>query len=307
MNFLITGGTGLIGRHLIQYFLRQSDSLHQFLVVSRQAENTLFKYSNVSAIDSLTLLNDLNDIDVVVNLQGEPMFGKRWTKSHKNKLCQSRWAITQKLTELIQASDNAPSVFISSSAIGYYGRQGSNRITEDFRDCFNEFSHRLCEQWEKNALLAQSETTRVCILRTGIVLSKDGGALSQMLPSFKLGLGGTIASGSQMMSWIHINDMINLIVHCIENKNIIGSVNATAPYAVSNKEFSQTLANQLHRPCIFSMPKFVIQLLFGEVSDLLVYGQNVVPQKLIDNNFEFNFPKLELALSDLFKTKPQIN
>jgi uncharacterized protein (TIGR01777 family) len=193
---------------------------------------------------------------------------------------------------LIQASDTPPSVLISGSAIGYYGRQDNTPIDESFDSPYEEFSHSLCAEWERIALQAESKKTRVCILRTGVVISKRGGALQKMLPPFKLGLGGPIASGQQYMSWIHLEDVLQGILHLIQHQECSGVYNFTAPNPVTNQEFSQKLAATLNRPCIFRMPEFVMRLLMGEMADLLIYGQRVVPKRLLDSGYQFVFAEL---------------
>ena len=242
---------------------------------------------------------DFNNIDVVVNLAGEPIAEKRWTKTQKYKICHSRWEITKAISDAINEVENPPELFISGSAIGIYGRQGSQPITESFADFHKEFTHTVCETWETIADLAMSQHTRVCILRTGIVLDKSKGALNKMLPAFKLGLGGPISNGRQMMSWIHIDDMTRGIVHIINNKSISGKINFTAPTPVTNEDFSKTLCHLVKKPCIFRVPKPVLRLLLGEMSDLLLWGQNVIPEKLSTNGFEFEHKELSSALQNL--------
>jgi hypothetical protein len=167
-----------------------------------------------------------------------------------------------------------------------------------------EFTHDVCKQWEKIASQAQSDKTRVVLLRTGIVLARvtDGGALAKMYLPFKLGLGGKVSTGEQMMSWIHIEDMVNAILFIIENDNLNGAINMTAPTPVSNAVFSKALAKQLHRPCIFTTPAWVFKLLLGEMSDLLIYGQNVVPAKLLSVGFAFKHKTVNDALANLVLT-----
>jgi len=171
-------------------------------------------------------------------------------------------------------------------------------IDETFKHPFNEFSHQLCNKWEQSALLAK-QNTRVCLLRTGIVLSDEDGALAQMLPSFKWGVGATMANGEQYMSWIHIHDIVELMHFIIKKSSINGPINATAPRPVSNKVFSKTLATQLKRPCWFTLPAPFLRLLLGQVSEILTFGQHVIPKKAVDAGFSFNYPELSTALSDI--------
>ena len=304
MHILITGGTGLIGQSLIPVLIKKN---YQVVLLTRnkKAAQDIFG-KQVSGLDAI--VEDLqqvnfNHLDAVINLAGEPIVNKRWTRKQKQELCESRWQLTQQLVNMINSSQTPPSVFISGSAIGIYGRQGGKMIDETFEDFYPEFSHTLCHEWEKIACQAESEKTRVCLSRTGIVLAPDGGALEKMLPAFRFGLGGPIASGAQMMSWIHIEDMVKMLVFLLENDTLFGPFNATAPNPVSNEEFSKTLAKALNRPCIFRVPETVMKLAMGEMSDLLVHGQAVVPRKLQEAGFQFRYPELGVALASILQDR----
>jgi uncharacterized protein (TIGR01777 family) len=253
----------------------------------------------VNFLSSLEGLSNLDDFDVVINLAGEAIIDKRWSTEQKHLLQQSRWALTAKLVELINNGETPPECFISGSAIGYYGRQSDKLIDENFEHCHDEFSHQLCKQWEHLALQAASPKTRVCVMRTGIVLSKRGGALLKMLLPFKLGLGGPIGDGRQYMSWIHLDDLLNGIIHLIDNKDCRGAYNFTAPNPVSNNVFSTELAAVLHRPCFVRTPAFVMRMLLGERADLILFGQQVVPKRLMESGFEFTHPEIKQALESL--------
>lgn len=307
MNYLITGGTGLIGRQLITRLMTSpSDEKANITVLTRDINKANASGSkNITYIEKLSLAV-IESSDVVINLAGEPIADKRWSKNQKQLICNSRWHITQTLVSLMQQTQNPPTIFISGSAIGIYGRQNNSPIDESFSQFNEEFSNTVCEQWEHIALNAQSEKTRVSVIRTGIVLSTQGGALKKMLTPFKFGLGGNIGKGTQMMSWIHIDDMVSGIVHIINNDTLNGPINMTSPNAVSNEEFSSTLATTLKRPCFMDMPAFVVKTLFGEMSDLLLFGQNIIPKKLIDSDYSFAYKNLESALNDLLtESKPK--
>ncbi|WP_206484315.1 TIGR01777 family oxidoreductase [Thalassotalea sp. G2M2-11] len=301
MNILITGGTGAIGRALIATLTQESNQ--SITVLTRNIENAKKLLGEQLDYTSTLTLDLIEQQDVIINLAGEPIADRRWSNYQKEKICQSRWLLTKQLSALIQQAKNPPNCFISGSAIGMYGRQNQQIITESFTDYHPEFSHQLCQQWEQLALSASNNNnnnqqhTRVCLLRTGIVLNKGFGALKQMLPAFKLGLGGPMANGEQIMSWIDIEDMVNAIIFIIEHPQLYGAINMTAPTPVSNKEFSQTLAQTLHRPCLVKLPKWLLQLLFGEMADLLIYGQHVVPQKLLDAGFTFKHNTLASSLA----------
>ncbi len=291
-SVLITGGTGLIGRTLVKSLHKQ----YAITVVTRDPSRaTRLLGGNVNYITVKELIS-VDKFDAVVNLAGEPIADKRWTDAQKQRICQSRWKITQQLVDLINKSSNPPAVFVSGSAIGVYGRQGDTIVTEEFTDFHDEFSREVCQKWEDIALKAN---TRVCIMRTGIVLSDEGGALAKMLMPFRLGLGGPISSGKQFMAWIHLDDMINGIQFLLNNEESKGIHNMTSPNPNTNHFFSLALAKRLDRPCIFRVPAFVIKTLMGESSDLVLFGQKVIPQKLIDDGFTFAFPTLKAALADL--------
>ncbi len=295
MKILITGATGLIGRALVA----QWQTEHQLSILSRSpARARAILAANATYADSLDQL-DLNQIDAVINLAGEPIADKRWTESQKQQICQSRWQLTEALAEKIQQCTTAPKVLISGSAIGFYGRQGATVVTEEYKSFYPEFSHDICARWENLAQRAASAKTRVCLLRTGIVLSGKGGALGKMQPLFKLGLGGPIGDGQQFMSWIHLDDMVRLIDFLLQRDDLSGPFNATAPRPVSNKQFSQLLAERFGKKAPFTVPAFVLRLAFGEMADLLLFGQNVQPKRLLDSGFEFHYPQLKDALNAL--------
>ncbi|MDX1678604.1 TIGR01777 family oxidoreductase [Arsukibacterium sp.] len=294
MRIFVTGGTGLIGSALQKYWREQ----HQLIILTRQP---VTKFQQTAAITYVNQLQnvDFNAVDAVVNLAGEPIADKRWTDKQKHRICHSRWQLTEQLSECIQAAETPPACMISGSAVGYYGRQGTEFITEEHSAFYPEFSHDICARWENLARRAGSDKTRVCLLRTGIVLSEQGGALAKMLPAFRFGLGGPIGSGQQYMSWIHIDDIVKLIDFLLHSPTLHGPFNAVAPKPVTNKEFSQALADRLNRPAKLTMPAFMVRLLFGEMADLLLYGQRVIPQQALDAGFKFQYPKLPAALADL--------
>jgi uncharacterized protein (TIGR01777 family) len=297
MKILITGGSGLIGSNLIPV-LRPCDVTVYTRNVA-MAEQVLGH--NIHFLSSLSHLANLDDFHVVINLAGEPIVAQKWTDKQKQKIEHSRWSITEEIVALIKAGENPPKLLISGSAIGFYGRQKDQVIDEDFSSPHDEFSHKLCERWESLAKQAQSAKTRVCIIRTGVVITKKGGALSKMLMPFKLGLGGPIGDGNQYMSWIHLEDMLRGIVHLISNESCEGVYNFTAPDPVTNEVFSRELALALSRPCLFRVPEFVLRMMMGEMADLVIYGQRVVPKRLQESGFEFVFPQISQAFNCLRK------
>ncbi|PCK29874.1 TIGR01777 family oxidoreductase [Pseudoalteromonas piscicida] len=296
MNILITGATGLIGSKLCQFLIHK----HSLIALTRSPVKAAAILP--SGVDFITSLDDVNfnQLDVVINLAGEPIAEGRWNKTKKQEIYNSRIKITEAITAGINTATSPPKLFISGSAIGFYGRQPKHlKINEGCKEYHDEFSHQLCRDWENTAQRASSQHTRVCILRTGIVLAKSGGALEKMLPPFRLGLGGPIGKGEQVMSWIHIDDMVQAIIYIIKHDEMNGVINLTAPHPVTNKALSQALAKTLSRPCIFVVPPLMLKLIYGEMSDLLLYGQYVVPQKLLDSGYRFRHSNIEEALSAL--------
>lgn len=296
MKILITGGTGFIGRRLVAHLKVQ----HEVVVLTRQGSRAYDLLGHdIKLLDNLDRLDDLNDVDAVINLAGEPIAAGRWSEQRKQLLCDSRWLLTEQLVDLIKLSSTPPKVLINASAIGWYGRQGETPLDEECKTPHDEFTHQLCQQWETLAQEARSAHTRVCIVRIGLVLGADGGALPKMLPPYQLGLGGPMGSGQQIMSWIHIQDLVRAMLFLLEHDEYDGIFNGTAPHPVSNREFSQTLATTLHRPHIFFVPALALRLLMGEAADLLLTGQKVLPARLQEAGFHFTFPELPQALTNL--------
>ncbi|EPQ1144352.1 TIGR01777 family oxidoreductase [Citrobacter amalonaticus] len=297
MKILVTGGTGLIGGHLVP---RLQELGHQVTVLTRHRDTAREKLNDrVTLWDTLGDKQNLDGFDAVINLAGEPIADKRWTTAQKDRLCQSRWRITQKLADLINASETPPSVLISGSATGYYGDLGEVVVTEE-EPPHNEFTHKLCARWEQIACEAQSDKTRVCLLRTGVVLAPKGGILGKMVPPFRLGLGGPIGNGRQYLAWIHIDDMVNAILWLLDN-DLRGPFNMVSPYPVRNEQFAHALGHALQRPAILRVPATVIRLLMGESSVLVLGGQRALPKRLEAAGFPFRWYDLEEALSDVVR------
>lgn len=299
MKILITGGTGFIGRRLVAHLKVQ----HEVMVLTRQGSRAYDLLGHdVKLLDNLDRLDDLNDVDIVINLAGEPIAAGRWSEPRKQLLCNSRWLLTEQLVDLIKLSSNPPRLLLNASAIGWYGRQGDEPLDEGCSQPHDEFTHRLCQQWEQLALQARSPQTRVCILRIGLVLGPDGGALPKLLPPYRLGLGGPVGSGRQIMSWIHIQDLVRALLFLLEHDECDGIFNGTAPQPVDNRTFSQSLARSLHRPHLLCVPAGALRLLMGESADLLLTGQHVQPTRLQQAGFHFTYPELPQALDDLLHT-----
>ncbi|WP_439837184.1 TIGR01777 family oxidoreductase [Aeromonas enteropelogenes] len=299
MKILITGGTGFIGRRLVAHLKVN----HEVVVLSRQGSRayTLLGH-DIKVLDSLDRLDDLNDVDAVINLAGEPIAAGRWSEQRKQLLCDSRWLLTEQLVDLIKLSTTPPKVLINASAIGWYGRQDDAPLDEQCQTPHDEFTHQLCQQWETLAQEARSRLTRVCIVRIGLVLGTDGGALPKMLPPYRFGLGGPMGAGNQVMSWIHVQDLVRAILFLLEHGECDGIFNGTAPHPVSNREFSQALAHTLRRPHLFFVPAALLRLMMGEASVLLLTGQHVLPARLQQAGFHFTYPELSQALTNLLRS-----
>ncbi len=296
MEILITGGTGFIGRALCKRLGHQG---HHLMVLSRSPEQVKTICGNsATAIESLSALTPDNHFDTIINLAGEGIANARWSSARKKKLRESRVNVTDQLVDFISSAETKPEVLISGSAIGYYGNQGD--VSLDEQSGFNDdFSHQLCAEWELSAQRASDFGVRVCLLRTGLVIGPHGGFVQRMITPFKLGLGGRIGNGRQWMSWIHRSDLIAMIETILTSKGMTGIYNGTAPHPVTNREFTSTLAKLLNRPAVMPMPAFVLKILLGEMSELLLGGQKVLPQRWISENFEFRFATLDAALTDI--------
>ena len=298
MNVLISGATGFIGKALCAELLRQG---HQVIVKTR---NLALLDENIQGINHLSELSEHQVIDVAINIAGEPIADKRWSDKQKAIIRSSRLSITQEFIDYFKRAKHRPSVFISGSAIGYYGIQQSSEKVNELSAGDLSFSSVLCHDWESVALQAEELGIRVCILRTGLVIGKSGGMLKKLLPLFKLGLGGKLGSGKQWMPWIHLNDMIGIVNFCIRNESISGAINSTAPAPVTNEVFTQLLAESLGRPAFFNVPGFMISLMAGEMgNELLLSGKRVCPDKLINSGYAFELDELPLALAEIMTKK----
>jgi len=291
MNILMTGGTGLIG----SAFIRKYQSEHQFTVTTRNKEAAAKELGDkVTLLSSVDDVTDIGEFDAVINLQGEGIADKRWSDARKQALKDSRWQVTEKLTAMINKAEKPPKAFLSGSAIGYYGPRDAEPVNEDAVAQEKDFAVTLCQEWERRALAAEG-ASRVVLLRTGVVLAKGEGALAKMLPPYKFGLGGPLGDGTQMMSWIQLDDMIRAIQYLLEHDNLSGPINMTAPGPVANEAFSRTLASVMNKPHFMRVPEFVLKLGLGEMSSMLLKGQAVVPDKLRSHGFEFEYPTVREA------------
>lgn len=288
MRIFLTGGTGFIGSQLAQLLVEQG---HQLTILTRQTQ--LSSSQAVEFCHSLANFTHLDEFDAVINLAGEPIFAKRWTKTQKARLWDSRIQLTEQLTQLIQQSHNPPHTFLSGSATGYYGDLPLfAKDCDESTACGTQFPAQLCQAWENAALKAQSPQTRVCLLRTGLVFSPTGGALKAMLPLYQAGLGGKLGSGKQHWAWIALADYLQAVIFLLNNANLSGAFNFNAPKATSNQTVNHWLANQYHRPAFCTVPTCALQLALGERSQLLLDNQPLVPHNLLAAGFQFQYPTL---------------
>jgi len=297
MRILITGGTGLIGRHLCPVLLKAG---HDITVLSRHPASVKEKCGGaVRAFGSLDEWGAADVFDAVINLAGEPIVDARWTEKRKEVLWQSRVTLTEHLVKRMEASQYKPTVFLSGSAIGYYGNSG-HKVLDESAPAASDFAAKLCDAWEQAARKAMALNIRVCLLRTGLVLDRSDGILGKMLLPFKLGLGARLGDGSQWMSWVHIDDYVAMVLVLLHNANATGPYNMTAPEPVTNRAFTAKLARALHRASFFVAPAWLMRLVLEERADLVLGGQKVMPVRITALGYRFLHVKLEDALSDLF-------
>lgn len=285
MNISVTGASGFLGRHLVVDLKAEAHEVH---VLGRDRWDTLSGQEPPP--------ESLERADAIVNLAGEPV-AQRWTAETKKRIRTSRVDGTRHLVNALSTLSRRPKVLISASAIGIYGDRGDEVLTEQSGSGIG-FLAQVTEDWESAARLAEALGIRVVLLRFGVVLGRDGGALAKMLPIFRWGLGGKLGSGRQWMSWIHVADVTALIRHALATDSLRGPINATAPNPVSNSEFTRTLAGALHRPGIFPVPAFALKLAYGQMASVILASQRVLPAAAESAGFRFRYPSLAGALAD---------
>jgi uncharacterized protein len=292
---LVTGATGFVGRALTRALIARGDCV---IALSRhpQRASNLFGPS-VQVCGSLSEIGAHRQIDAIVNLAGAPVMGW-WTRAKRRRLVGSRLQTTEQVLDLILRLRYKPSVLVNASAIGFYGERGSELLQEDSGKSTG-FLSELCQQWEAAAIRAEALEVRVCRLRIGLVLGKEGGVLQPLALATRLGGAAVLGNGRQWVSWIHLHDLIRIIEHAIDHKHISGAVNAVAPAAVEQRQLMQTLALTLKRPLLLRIPALVLRSLAGEMSDLFLISQRVAPQRVTQSGFQFAYPKLQDALRNI--------
>lgn len=298
MKILVTGATGFIGRQAVLYLRDQG---HEIVVLTRDAQKSRVRLPIACPVfiweigDQPPPSEAFAGVDAVVHLAGENIIN-RWTSSRKKEIIKSRVESTRQLVAAMQKLAHKPKVFVCASAIGFYGDRG-DQLLDESAEPGEGFLADLCRQWEEAARQAEESGIRVVSLRIGVVLGHDGGALQPMLPPFRMGFGGKVGSGKQWMSWIHVRDLAGLILHAIETDSLKGPVNAVSPHPATNVVFTQTLAAVLKRPHLFLVPAFVLKIIMGEASQVVLASQRVAARKAA--GYEFAFPELKAALEDI--------
>jgi uncharacterized protein (TIGR01777 family) len=309
MRVFVTGGTGLVGSRLIRRLLERENEV---VLLSRRPDTARERVGAKGRVvegDPMQpgpWMEAVGECDAVVNLAGENIFGRRWNKEFKSLLLDSRLKSTANVVEALarrsQTGAGAVKILVNASAIGYYGPHDDEEVTEDSPPG-NDFLAHICVEWEKVARAAEGHGIRVAMVRIGVVLDKEGGALAKMLTPFKLGVGGPIGwtpwSGNQIMSWIHHDDLVGIILLLLDSSAARGAVNGTAPTPVTSREFSKELGRALHRPAILPTPPLALRALMGEVAGVIATGQRVLPKRALALGYPFRFPSLDLALADI--------
>jgi len=294
LNVLVAGGSGFVGRRLAQALVARGDVV---TVVTRDPARA--RATGVPGASYRGWLPALDAYDAVVNLAGEPIFGRRWNAAVKQDVLDSRVQSTRRIVAALRDARDPPHVLVNASAIGFYGSRGDELLSEESAPG-SDFMARVCQAWEAEARRAEEPPApvRTVVLRIGVVLGEGGGALASMLPFFRLGLGGPIGLGGQWFSWIHVDDLVGLVLEALDDEQARGVLNAVSPGAVTNRAFSFALGRVLRRPAFFPVPPLALRLKFGEVAQVLTGSQRVAPRAAQALGYAFRFPEVEGALQD---------
>jgi uncharacterized protein (TIGR01777 family) len=298
MKVVIAGGTGFIGRALTKNLI---DSGEKVVILTRDpykariSGNAKAIYEKWDARTVSSWTEHINDANAVINLAGEPLAGKRWTKFQKEWILNSRTESTSAIVEAISDSRNKPSVLINGSAVGYYGDVKSGDVDESY-PAGNDFLAKVCVDWEAAAAKAEEFGVRTVMIRTGVALEKDGGVLKLMLSTFKMYAGGIPGSGGQWVPWIHREDAVRAVLFLLDNNKLSGPVNLTSPNPVTMRELISAMGRILDKPMLAPVPAFLLKAVLGEMADIILTGQKAVPRKLLESGFKFSYPDLEEAL-----------
>ncbi|MFH1843785.1 MAG: TIGR01777 family oxidoreductase [bacterium] len=302
MKVLLTGGTGLIGRHLVPQLVERGDRVVCLTRHETRARSLLpvgVEILETDAAQTGPWQDVVSGCDAVINLAGESIAAGNWSDRRKQRIRRSRLDITRNLVDALDRQDG-PVVLLSASATGYYGDCGDTALGESNEPGL-DFLARLAREWEATALTAESSTTRVVLLRIGIVLARDGGALPLLRRPFRFGLGGAIGSGRQYFPWIHIDDLVRVFLFALHENDLSGPVNAVAPDPPTQRAFARALGRAVHRPSLLPLPAFFLRLLLGEKGEMLLASQRAVPKALRARRFRFTYDNLDDALADLVR------
>jgi len=311
MKLVVAGGTGFLGRPLCEIWAEEE---HEVIVLTRSLPPGTSAHEAGTGVPGVTRLgwtpdgqlgpwaSALEGADAVINVAGESIAARRWSAAHKQAVRESRLLATRSLAAAILGAAHPPRVFVSSSAVGYYGYTDQSEKTEDAPPG-TDFLAEVCREWEEEARQATRPETRVAIVRSGIALEADGGVLPQLARPFRYFVGGKAASGRQYVSWIHKLDWIELVRWLVVTESAAGPFNAVAPVPVTNRELSRNLARALHRPALFPVPAFALRLALGEMADpLVIGGQRAVPARALAMDFYFRYPEIDRALRAIYET-----
>jgi len=299
MNVFITGGTGFLGAAITEKLLAEG---HLVTILSRSRQNRTARaglsYTEGNPTRSGSWQEEIGEHDVVINLAGASIF-RTWNAKNKEAIYKSRIRTTRNIVDAIAKHTGKEIILLSGSAVGYYGFKDDEELDESGMPG-DDFLATVVKDWESEAIRAEKNGARVVLCRIGVILGKDGGALSKMLSVFKWGIGSPLGSGSQWFSWVSLPDLVNMFLFLMENESISGPVNCTSPNPVTNRQMTKALGKALHRPVILpSVPAFMIKGVLGEFSDVFVKGQKVIPGILLENGFDFEFPEIKDAFSHL--------
>jgi uncharacterized protein (TIGR01777 family) len=300
MRILVTGATGFIGRAIMEEFTHKG---HQVVGLTRNADKARktvghdYEFLEWNDDSLLPALDVIKPIDVIINLAGENIAGKRWSSKQKDRIYRSRVGATEKIFKALRQYEMKPALFISASAIGIYGN--SDEMMDENSRPAEDFLARVCKDWEEVVHKNRKVVGRYAILRLGMVLGKGGGAIEKMLPMFKLGLGSKLGDGKQSISWIHLTDLINMMETIMEDKGLKGIFNATAPFPVSNADFTNELARLLQKSTFIPAPSFMLKTVLGEMSVVLLGSNKVIAKRFKDMKFHYQYPTIEKALKEV--------
>lgn len=298
LKIAIAGATGFIGKHLLDYYLR-NDDVSQVIIISRSKHQHRYDDQRMTTVTWKELehsVKPLEALTAIINLAGESI-NQRWTAAAKERILHSRLHLSQQLAQIIDRLEVKPGVLVNASGMSIYGTSETDTYDERSPSRITDFLAEVVEQWEQ--AIDQTGGVRIVKLRVGVVLGNHGGAFPKMALPYRLGVGGRIGSGRQWISWIHVADMVRLIDYCVRHTDVEGAVNATAPHPVRNDEFGRALGKAMRRPHYFPVPALMFRLIFGELSVLLLEGQKVIPQVLLDHGFQYEYPTIDQAMQQL--------